>query len=58
MRWIIKDTPDLKKTKELSNALGIDPVLSSILVQRGIDNFDKAKHFFRPSLDTSFIFFE
>lgn len=51
MRWIIKDTPDSKKTKELSNALGIDPILSSILVQRGIDNFDKAKHFFRPSLE-------
>jgi len=50
MRWIVKDKPDSKKTKELSNALGVDPILSSILVQRGIDNFDKAKHFFRPSL--------
>lgn len=51
MRWIIKDKPDPSKTKELSKSLGIDPILSSILVQRGIDNFDMAKHFFRPSFD-------
>ena len=50
MRWKLKEKPDLSLTKELSKSLGIDPVISSILVQRGIDNFDKAKHFFRPSL--------
>ena len=51
MRWILKDKPDSKKIAALSKALGIDAVLSSILVQRGIDDFDKAKHFFRPSLE-------
>ena len=51
MRWILKQNPDSKKTEELSKSLGIDPVLSSVLVQRGVDNFDKAKHFFRPSLE-------
>ena len=51
MRWILKENPDPKKTEELSKSLGIDPVLGSVLVQRGVDNFDKAKHFFRPSLD-------
>lgn len=51
MRWIVKEKPDPKKTEQLSKALGIDRTLSSILVQRGIDNFDKAKHFFRPSLE-------
>lgn len=51
MRWIIKDKPDSFKTEALSQSLGIDSILSSILVQRGIDNFDKAKQFFRPSLD-------
>ncbi len=51
MRWILKEKPDSKKTKELSESLGIEPVLSSILVQRGIDNFDKSKLFFRPSLE-------
>lgn len=51
MRWILKQNPDSNKTEELSKSLGIDPVLGSILVERGVDNFDKAKHFFRPSLD-------
>jgi len=50
MRWILKDEADSKKTEALSKSLGIDSTLGSILVQRGIDNFDKAKHFFRPSL--------
>ncbi len=50
MRWILKDEADSKKTQELSKSLGIDSTLGSILVQRSIDNFDKAKHFFRPSL--------
>lgn len=50
MRWILKEKADTQKTEELSKSLGIDSTLASILVQRGIDNFDKAKHFFRPSL--------
>lgn len=50
MRWKLKEKPDSTLTEELSKSLGIDPAISSILIQRGIDNFDKAKHFFRPSL--------
>jgi len=34
----------------LANALGISPVLAQLLVQRGIDNLEKAKNFFRPQL--------
>lgn len=51
MRWIVKDKPDSTITEQLSKSLGIDSVLSSILAQRGIENFDEAKHFFRPSLE-------
>ena len=51
MRWTVKDRPDSNITEHLSKSLGIDSVLSSILAQRGIENFDEAKHFFRPSLD-------
>lgn len=51
MRWIIKDKVDASKIHHISEALDIDQVLATLLVQRGIDNFDKAKHFFRPSLD-------
>ena len=34
----------------LQEALGIHPVLCKLLVDRGIDTYDKAKQFFRPQL--------
>lgn len=47
-------TPAAPASKEtidaLQNQLNISPVLCQLLAQRGIDNFDKAKSFFRPSL--------
>ena len=51
MHWKIKDKADAEKVNELSQSLDIDPILGNLLVQRGIDSFDKAKKFFRPSLD-------
>ncbi|AWV97763.1 single-stranded-DNA-specific exonuclease RecJ [Arcticibacterium luteifluviistationis] len=35
----------------LETALGIDKYLSTLLWQRGVNNFEEAKAFFRPSLD-------
>lgn len=35
----------------LRESLGIQPVLCRLLVQRGIETFEQAKAFFRPSLD-------
>ncbi len=49
-RWIIKNTPDNKKVEKLSEEINVNPVLSSILIQRGIDTYKKAKSYFRPSL--------
>ena len=51
MRWNIKDKADAEKVNEISQSLDIDPILGNLLVQRGVDSFDKAKKFFRPSLD-------
>ena len=51
MRWIEKIKPEKEKIEHLSKALGVDRVLSTVLIQRGIENFDAAKDFFRPSLD-------
>ena len=48
-RWKIS-TPDLAKTTALQEALSINRQLCSILVDRGIDSFEKAKAYFRPSL--------
>jgi len=51
MRWKIKDKADTNKVNRISEALAIDQILASLLIQRGIDTFDKAKSFFRPSLN-------
>lgn len=50
MRWTLKPQPDTFKVKQLAKELSIDRTLAKILVQRGIETFDEAKHFFRPSL--------
>ena len=49
-RWkIIK--ADKEKVDALQAALKIHPILCELLVQRGLDSFEEAKRFFRPSLD-------
>src|SRR6476659_9438755 len=48
-RWKIL-TADEETVLQLHSALSISTVLCKILVQRGIDTFDKAKKFFRPQL--------
>ncbi|HEX2627895.1 MAG TPA: single-stranded-DNA-specific exonuclease RecJ [Chitinophagaceae bacterium] len=48
-RWNILDA-DKQKTDSLQQALRIHPAICKILVQRGIDDFDTAKDYFRPSL--------
>jgi len=48
-RWNILPV-DEAKLRSLQDALKIHPVLCRVLVQRGIDSYDKAKQFFRPQL--------
>ena len=47
-RWAIRENTNAEATSNLAAALNIDPVLSKLLVQRGIDNYDDARYFFRP----------
>ncbi len=49
-RWIHKELPPKEKIAELSDALNINPYLSTILLQRGIATVEEAKDYFRPSL--------
>lgn len=49
--WIVHKDTNTEKVAELKESLGIDEVLCKILVDRGVDTFDKAKVFFRPHLD-------
>ncbi len=48
-RWNILSTNE-SRVISLQKALNIYPVICQVLVQRGIDNFDAAKDFFRPQL--------
>ena len=50
-RWEFNQNADPEKVEGLSSAINVNPVLAEILVNRGIDTFDKARDFFRPSLD-------
>lgn len=49
-RWNILQADNVKTTA-LHESLKINSTLCKILVQRGIDNFDTAKAYFRPQLD-------
>jgi single-stranded-DNA-specific exonuclease len=50
MRWTIKPKPDSEKVNHLAQVLSVEPFVASLLIQRGIETFDQAKQFFRPSL--------
>ncbi|WP_452227269.1 single-stranded-DNA-specific exonuclease RecJ [Lacinutrix cladophorae] len=50
MRWTIKPKPETKKLEALQKALQVDEVVATLLLQRGIDTYEDAKTFFRPSL--------
>jgi single-stranded-DNA-specific exonuclease len=49
-RWAQKHNPDINAVKELSAQLGIDEVLGSLLLQRGIATYEDARYFFRPDI--------
>jgi protein-tyrosine phosphatase len=50
MRWTIKPKPSEDKIKHLAQA-HVEDFVATLLVQRGIETFEDAKNFFRPSLD-------
>ena len=50
MRWIYKDTPPETSISNLAEALNVEPLLASLLLQRGIGSFEEARLFFRPEL--------
>lgn len=50
-KWIVKEPADRAKVDRLATEVGIDKVLAGLLVQRGVETFEQARSFFRPSLD-------
>ena len=51
MNWIIENNENVEIINKLSRELNIDPILSSMLVNREIKSFNQAKEFFRPSIE-------
>lgn len=51
MRWEAKPVPNDEVIKLLQNQIGVSRNISIILAQRGINNYDRAKSFFRPQLN-------
>ena len=49
-KWILRENADAETVSQLSSELGVDPVLSELLVQRGVGTFQQARSFFRPDL--------
>lgn len=49
MRWTLKPKLDSKQIANLATELGVDKAIAELLLQRGIEDFDAAKMFFRPS---------
>ena len=50
-KWILSEPADPEKVDRLAAEVGIDRVLAELLVKRGVETFEQARSFFRPSLD-------
>jgi single-stranded-DNA-specific exonuclease len=51
MRWTLKSKPEKEKIQKLQNELNVDETIATLLLQRGVENYEQAKTFFRPSLN-------
>ena len=51
MRWTLQPKPSQEDVQKLATKLQVDLSIASLLLQRSIDTYDKAKSFFRPSLE-------
>lgn len=51
MRWTIKPKPEASQIESLAQALNVEENIASLLLQRGIETYEDARQFFRPSLD-------
>jgi len=51
MRWTLKPKPEVDKLASLHESLLVDEVVATLLLQRGIETYEAAKTFFRPSFD-------
>jgi single-stranded-DNA-specific exonuclease len=51
MRWTLPSKPDKEQVQKLQNELQVDETIATLLIQRGIETFEQARTFFRPTLN-------
>lgn len=51
MRWTLSEKAEASKINHLQESIGVDRPIAELLVKRGIETFEEAKSFFRPSLE-------
>jgi single-stranded-DNA-specific exonuclease len=51
-RWVFKPKANQEDIDNLEEVLNLQPLLANLLAQRGIKNYEEAKRFFRPSLES------
>lgn len=51
MRWTLQSKPKKEQVQKLQNELNVDEIIATLLIQRGIETFEQAKTFFRPTLN-------
>lgn len=50
-RWITREDYDLETVEKLAASLGVDRIIATLLIERGVTTFEEARRFFRPGLD-------
>lgn len=50
-RWLVRKEYDIEVVKKLAESLGVDRIIATLLVERGVTTFEEARRFFRPSLN-------
>ena len=51
MRWYLKEKDEQDQIEKLANDLFVENTIAKILFNRNITTYNKAKKFFRPSLE-------
>ncbi|WP_426431964.1 single-stranded-DNA-specific exonuclease RecJ [Winogradskyella sp. HB-48] len=51
MRWTLKPKPEPSKVEALKKELQVDDIVATLLLQRGIETYEEARRFFRPSFN-------
>ena len=50
MRWNLKSKPEKQLVKQLQSQLQVNEIIAQLLISRGIETFEQARLFFRPTL--------